>query len=74
MTQHLQRRRSQRARARGVSAAPMDGTPVALDLLRGELYRMLDEIARAHGESHRNLVLQFEIAWELYKRATAAVR
>ncbi len=74
MTQHLQRRRSQRPRAPGASAAPIDGIPVALDLLRGELYRMLDEIARAHGESHRTLVLQFEIAWELYKRATAAVR
>ncbi len=61
-------------RARGSSALPPeDGSEVALDLLRGDLYRMLDEIARARGKSHRILVLEFESAWERYKQVTGGM-
>jgi len=44
------------------------------DLLRAELYRMLDEIARAPPGRHRHLVREFERAWESYKEATAGRR
>ncbi len=71
MTPGPQRHRH-RPRAGGNSAppAPDDGESVALDILRGDLYRMLDEIARARGESHRTLVLEFESAWQRYKQVT----
>lgn len=48
---------------------------MALDLLRADLYRMLDEIARtSSGDTHHALVQQFERAWERFKQATLASR
>ncbi len=44
--------------------------PVHLDLLRGDLYRLLDELVRARAEVHGRLVLEFERAWERFKSAT----
>lgn len=62
----------------GPSADPSPGTagrdevPVHLDLLRADLYRLLDELVRARSEHHQGLVLEFERAWERFKDATAA--
>ncbi len=50
--------------------ALIDGVPAAVDLLRAEMYRMLDELARARGASHHNIVQEFESAWERYKQVT----
>lgn len=47
-----------------------DEVPVHLDLLRGDLYRLLDELVRARSEVHGRLVLEFERAWEQFKSAT----
>ncbi len=51
-----------------------DDAEVKLDLLRADLYRMLDEIARAQGGAYRALVLEFEHAWERFKDATLTGR
>ncbi len=74
MTHTPQRRRQRRGHAGGPFAPlpPANGVPVAVDLLRADLYRMLDEIARAGHESHPALVAQFERAWERFKDATRA--
>jgi hypothetical protein len=46
---------------------------VALDLLQADLYRMIDEIARAgHGDHRQVLVARFERAWERFKDAALA--
>jgi hypothetical protein len=58
------------ANAARATAGP-DETPVYLDLLRADLYRLLDELVRARPEDHRGLVLEFEAAWEQFKDATA---
>ncbi len=50
--------------------ASADAVATEVDLLRADLYRMLDEIARAGGERHRVLVRAFEEAWRSYKVAT----
>lgn len=47
-----------------------DEGPFQLDLLRGDLYRLLDELVRARSESRGRLVLEFERAWEEFKNAT----
>ncbi len=72
MSHPPQPRRQRRPVPGGPSAVPpaTDGD-VALDLLRADLYRMLDELARARGETHHALVLQFERAWQRFKEATA---
>ncbi len=49
----------------------LDEAPVQLDLLRADLYRLLDELVRARSEYHEGLVLEFERAWEHFKEATA---
>jgi len=68
-----QQRRVRRGQARGASAPPPDaGLSVALDLLQAELYRMIDEIARAGPGDHRALVAQFERAWQRFKDAVRA--
>jgi hypothetical protein len=46
--------------------------PVDLDLARADLYRLLDELARATRERHGDLVRAFERAWEAYKERTAS--
>jgi hypothetical protein len=43
---------------------------VGLDLLRGDLYRLLDELARAGADRHAELVEQFERAWVDFRDAT----
>lgn len=70
MTHTPQRRRH--GRGQFAPATSVNGVPVAVDLLRADLYRMLDEIARAGHESHPALVAQFERAWERFKDATRA--
>ncbi|HVO18511.1 MAG TPA: hypothetical protein VMU15_04600 [Anaeromyxobacter sp.] len=60
----------------GVPDPPPDATdpdevPVQLDLLRADLYRLLDELARTGAEHYDGLVSEFERAWEEYKQATA---
>ncbi len=50
-----------------------DERSVHLDLLRADLYRLIDELARAPLEDRESLVLEFERAWERFKDATARV-
>jgi hypothetical protein len=49
---------------------PGEGSLV-LDLLRADLYRLLDEVARAAAANQDGLVLEFERAWETFKEACA---
>jgi hypothetical protein len=42
---------------------------VSLDLLRADLYRLLDEVARLRGAARAQSVLEFEQAWQKFKRA-----
>jgi hypothetical protein len=49
----------------------MDEVPVHLDLLRADLYRLLDEMVRARPDSHLALAQEFERAWERFRDATA---
>jgi hypothetical protein len=69
-------RHTGRSRRRGglhPVAIPPDERSVAfsLDLARADLYRLLDALARAPAEIHGKLVLEFELAWREFKRATA---
>ncbi len=60
--------------ARPRAASPRnepDPTILSIDLLRADLYRMLDEIAQASDPRHGILVREFERAWALYKITTA---
>jgi hypothetical protein len=57
---------------------PIDGTgpdevSVQVDLVRADLYRLIDELARAPLEDRENLLLEFERAWERFKDATVKV-
>ncbi|GEJ58884.1 hypothetical protein [Anaeromyxobacter diazotrophicus] len=45
--------------------------PVGLDLLRADLYRLLDELVRAPAGHRPRLVQEFERSWEEFKEATA---
>jgi len=49
-----------------------DEVPVHLDLIRADLYRILDELARARSEHRLALVVEFERVWEKFKGATAS--
>lgn len=49
--------------------AVINGVPAAVDLLRADLYRMIDEIAHARPGGHHALLLQFERTWEQFKDA-----
>lgn len=42
---------------------------VQIDLLRAELYRLLDELARSKIEDRQELYGEFEQSWALFKRA-----
>ncbi len=44
---------------------------VELDLLRADLYRIIDELARAPLVDREELLRDFERAWEQFKDATA---
>ena len=44
-----------------------DEVPVLLDLLRAELYRILDELARSSREVRPELVSEFEQFWERFR-------
>lgn len=48
-----------------------DEVPVHVDLLRGDLYQLLDELARAHPDRQRTLAREFERAWERFKDTIA---
>ena len=58
--------------ADGTNGAPAPGeVSVQLDLLRADLYRLLDELVRAPAELRDQLVREFENAWERFMDATA---
>jgi len=48
-----------------------EDVPLELDLARGELYRLLDALARAGSDSHLALVREFEKTWRRFREATA---
>jgi len=50
--------------------ADPDEVPVQIDLLRADLYRLLDELVRSRSEYHEDLVAEFERAWQHFKDAT----
>jgi hypothetical protein len=54
-----------------MGATGADEASIHLDLLRADLYRLIDELARAPLEDRESLVLEFEQAWERFKDATA---
>ena len=54
-----------------IGASGPDEASIQLDLLRADLYRLIDELARAPFEDREGLVLDFERAWERFKDATA---
>ncbi len=54
-----------------VGASDSEEGSVQLDLLRADLYRLLDELVHAGSEHHQGLVAEFERAWEQFKEATA---
>ncbi len=45
----------------------VNGVPAAVDLLRADLYRIIDEIAHASAGGHHALLLRFERTWEQFK-------
>ncbi len=51
-------------------AADPGEVSVQLDLLRAELYRLLDELVRAPAELREALVREFERTWQRLKDAT----
>ncbi len=54
-----------------LGAAGPDDVSVELDLLRADLYRLIDELARASLVDREELLRDFERAWEQFKDATA---
>jgi hypothetical protein len=53
---------------------PRLGSPsLDLDLLRGELYRILDELARTRTGSRDALVQEFERTWEAFRAEARTV-
>jgi hypothetical protein len=61
------RRRGRRSQAE-VFSRPEE-LPIELDLLRAELYRILDELARSGRADRRQPLLEFERAWAQLKAA-----
>ncbi len=63
----------------GLDDDPLEGRPdgpgaddlFRLDLLRADLYRLLDELVRASSEERRDLLLEFEQKWERFKEQSA---
>ncbi len=51
-------------------AAGPDEVSLQLDLLRADLYRLLDELVRAPAEVRQELVREFERIWQRLKDAT----
>ncbi len=51
-------------------AATPDDLQLELDVLRGELYRALDELARAARPDRERLIEAFEGLWERFKTGT----
>jgi hypothetical protein len=54
-----------------IGATSAEEASIHLDLLRADLYRLIDELARAPFEDRESLMLEFERAWERFKDATA---
>jgi hypothetical protein len=52
-------------------ASGRDDVPYELDALRGDLYRMLDELARADPHERDALADAFEHLWTLFKAVNA---
>jgi len=46
-----------------------DEVPVQLDLLRAELYRILDDLARSSPEARPELFVEFEHSWAQFREA-----
>ncbi len=62
-------RRLRRSHRRPAPPAVIDGVPAAVDLLRADLCRMIDEIAHARAGGHHMLLVRFEDTWERFKDA-----
>lgn len=48
-----------------------DEVPVSLDLLRADLYRLIDALVHAPAERHVRIIRRFERAWRRFKVLTA---
>ena len=48
-----------------------DGVPLHVDLLRADLYRLLDAMVRASPEERDEVIRAFEQGWERLKELTA---
>jgi hypothetical protein len=46
---------------------PAEPDLIHRDLARAELYRLLDEVARARSDRRELLILEFEDAWRRFK-------
>jgi hypothetical protein len=55
----------------GALDAPGADDLLRLDLLRADLYRLIDELARAPSEERQGLVAEFEQTWARFKEASA---
>lgn len=53
----------------GPGAVGAEEVPVQLDLLRAELYRVLDELARSSAVDRRRLLVEYERSWARFKDA-----
>jgi hypothetical protein len=65
----LHHQRPKRKDRQGAETGPA-GASVGLDLLRADLYRLLDEVARASDERRSEVVREFERTWEEFRDAT----
>jgi hypothetical protein len=59
-----------RARGGSIPRPGLDGVSLSLDLARGDLYRLIDELARARRECRGELVRKFERAWAEFREAS----
>ena len=50
-------------------AARPDEVPVQVDLLRADLYQIIDKLARSEPLDRRDLLVEFEQSWALFKAA-----
>ncbi len=55
-------------------SARLDDVPFEVDALRGELYRLLDQLARAAAAERDGLLEAFDEVWRQYREAIASRR
>ncbi len=55
-------------------SARLDDVPVEIDALRGDLYRLLDQLARAPADERDGLLEAFYDAWTQFREAIATRR